>query len=87
MKTFTTKVDRFGRMVLPKAVRERFGLWPGVAVEGEMGEEQVLLRRPEQRTRTKLVQGVRVVLSPAEGDLREAVRRQRMERERKVTRM
>jgi bifunctional DNA-binding transcriptional regulator/antitoxin component of YhaV-PrlF toxin-antitoxin module len=82
MKTFATKLDRFGRMVLPKAVRERFGLWPGVAVEGE-----VVLRKPEQRTRTKLVQGVRVVLSPAEGDLREATRRLRMERARKLARL
>jgi len=87
MKTFTTKVDRFGRMVLPKAVREHFGLWPGVRVEGELGADEVLLRRPEHRTRSKLVQGVRVVLSPAEGDLRLAVQRQRSERDRKVARM
>lgn len=37
-------VDRAGRLVIPKAVRERYGLWPGEPLELIEGGDELRLR-------------------------------------------
>ena len=39
-------LDKFGRILLPKAVRDRLGLRPGVSLELETGEGTLFLRLP-----------------------------------------
>lgn len=52
MKTIT--IDRAGRMVLPKRVRERLGLGPGDALDLEVLADGVILR-PQRRAAAGLV--------------------------------
>ena len=39
-----TKVDRFGRILIPKKLRKKFGLVPGVALELAESENQIVLK-------------------------------------------
>ena len=41
-------LDRFGRMVLPKSIRDDFGLHPGDVLEAEEQKDAIVLR-PAQR--------------------------------------
>jgi AbrB family looped-hinge helix DNA binding protein len=40
----TTSMDKAGRIVLPKPVREELGLGPGDSLELESSEDQIVLR-------------------------------------------
>ena len=37
-------LDRFGRMVLPKSIRDGFGLQPGDVIEAEEQKDAIVLR-------------------------------------------
>ncbi len=79
-----TTLDRFGRVVVPKDIRDRLGLKPGAEIEiGEHGNE-VVLKPVEHETPLKLEEGVLVFTGTATGDLMEAVRTHREERLLKV---
>lgn len=43
-------VDRAGRLVIPKAVRERYGLWPGEPLELIEGGDELRLRLQSMHT-------------------------------------
>jgi AbrB family looped-hinge helix DNA binding protein len=78
-------LDRFGRVVIPKAVREHLGLGPGTVLDIEEGEEEGILLRP-RRPEPDLVEedGVLVFTGEATADLEAAVERHRQNRSRQV---
>lgn len=78
-------LDRFGRVVIPKAVREHLGLGPGTVLDIEEGEEEGILLRP-RRPEPDLVEedGVLVFTGEPTADLEAAVERQRQNRSRQL---
>jgi AbrB family looped-hinge helix DNA binding protein len=79
-----TTLDRFGRIVVPKDIRDRLGLRPGVELDIDEKENEVVLKPVEHEPSLKLKKGVLVFSGKATGDLRGAVRAHREERLRKV---
>lgn len=73
-------IDKFGRMVLPKPIRDDLGLMPGSVLEVEEQQESIVLRpvRSERVVREK--DGVLVYSGQPEEDLGDAVVRHRQER-------
>ncbi len=71
-------LDKFGRVVIPKAVRDQLGLGPGAVLEIEEGDEEGILLRP-LRPEPDLVEdrGVLVFTGEATADLERAVARHR----------
>jgi len=77
-------LDKFGRIVIPKRVREEFGLDPGAVLEIQGREGRIVLSpRPAE---PDLVQedGVLVFTGEAVGDLEAAVEEHRRRRARDV---
>jgi len=83
----TLTVDKAGRVVLPKPVREELQLAPGDSLELESSEDQIVLRPARGRGRMYKKQGVWVFNSgvPLTLDVvNKTVRRVRRERERQI---
>ena len=75
-----TTLDKFGRIVIPKRVREHLGLTPGTALEIEAIGEDVILKPVREEPHIRNKGGVLVFKGSATGDLLEAVKRHRKER-------
>ena len=74
-----TKIDRFGRIVIPKEMRSHFGLAPGVEVEiDEREQEQEIVIRPiSAQSPLQIEDGVLVFAGEATGDIASSVRKER----------
>ncbi len=79
-----TTVDRFGRVVVPKAMRERLGLRPGTAIEIEETESHLSLRPVEDAPPLMMKEGILVHAGTVVGDLEAAVAADREERVRRL---
>jgi AbrB family looped-hinge helix DNA binding protein len=79
-----TMLDRFGRVVVPKEIRDRLGLKPGTEIEIDEHGNEVLLKPAEHGTPLQLEDGVLVFTGTATGDLMEATRSHREKRLLKV---
>jgi AbrB family looped-hinge helix DNA binding protein len=79
-----TTVDRFGRVVVPKAMRGRLGLRAGAAIEIEEIEGHLSLRPVEDTSLLVMKEGVLVFAGAAIGDLEAAVTADREERVRRL---
>ncbi len=88
MKHGTVSMDKAGRLVLPKAVRERLHLVPGAVLSIEVREDRVELRPVEQEPSLIKRDDWWVHLGRAAADfpVEEAVRRHREERLGRVSR-
>lgn len=75
-----TTIDRFGRLVVPKELRERLGLRPGDEVEMEGHDQEIVLKPHVQELPLCLEKGVLVYCGKAAGDIEAGVRRVREER-------
>ncbi|MHB1097570.1 MAG: AbrB/MazE/SpoVT family DNA-binding domain-containing protein [Gemmatimonadaceae bacterium] len=75
-----TTVDRFGRVVVPKAMRDRLGLRPGAAIEIEETAGHLSLRAVEDTSPLMMQKGVLVFTGAAVGDLEGAVAADREQR-------
>jgi len=83
----TTKLDRFGRIVIPKPIRDGLGLEPGAELEVEEQGETIILTPADHPPFVKRKGHILVYTGKAEGDLVDAVRRDREERIRRVSGM
>jgi AbrB family looped-hinge helix DNA binding protein len=79
-----TVVDRFGRIVVPKKIRERLGLQPGAVLEIEESGDEIRLKPHRGEPAVRLKEGVLVFTGKALGDIEGAVRSMREERDRKI---
>jgi AbrB family looped-hinge helix DNA binding protein len=77
-------VDRFGRVVIPKEVREGLGLEPGSVLRVEEREDEILLTPLRDRPPTRLKGGVLVFSGEPAGDLLGSVKRHRDERAKRM---
>jgi len=75
-----TTVDRFGRIVVPKELRDRHGLLPGSEVEIEDSAETITLRLVSDLPGLIEKEGILVFRGQATGDLESSIRSHREER-------
>ena len=75
-----TTLDRFGRIVIPKRVRDALGLAPGTVLEIEESDDRVVLRARREEPDLVREHGVLVFTGEAAGDLETAIERQRLGR-------
>jgi AbrB family looped-hinge helix DNA binding protein len=76
-------IDKGGRIILPKAVRERWHLEPGVYLELEERHDGLILRHAEQRASMTQKNGIWVHLGKPTASL-DWNRRPHSERERRI---
>ena len=83
----TLKIDKAGRVILPKPIRDRFGLREGSGLELHETPEGLLLKPAERRPSMIKKQGLWVHTGelPAGFDIVQAIREDREERIRKVS--
>ena len=79
-----TKLDKFGRVVIPKEVRDRCGIGPGTVMEVESAGEQIVLRPARGENRLAMHNGVLVFTGKVEGDLVDIVGAIRKDREERI---
>lgn len=75
-----TRLDEFGRIVIPKGIRTRLGLRPGSVLEIDESEEGIVLRLERAEPPVVETGGVLVFTGVAAGDLEQALERHRNER-------
>jgi AbrB family looped-hinge helix DNA binding protein len=80
----TTKLDKFGRIVIPKAIRDRLGLEPGTELEMEEREDGVLIKPPDEEALLEMENGILVFTGELVGDVTDLVRKSREARTRHV---
>ena len=80
-----TSLDRFGRVVIPKAVRQRLGITPGQALEIDEGYDQIILRPVRPRADLEVREGVLVYSGgELEGEVGDVVK---ADRERRIAKL
>ncbi len=79
-----TTLDRFGRVVVPKDIRDRLGLRPGAEIEIDEKGNEVVLKPVEHEPALMVKEGVLVYSGKAAGDIKGAVRAHREERMKKI---
>ena len=70
-----TKIDRFGRIVIPKEMRSHFGLAPGVEVEIDKRDQEIVIRPISGQSPLQIEDGVLVFAGEATGDIASWVRK------------
>jgi AbrB family looped-hinge helix DNA binding protein len=78
-------LDRFGRIVIPKRVRQDLGLHVGSVLEIEERDDQIVLSVRRDQPDLVREDGVLVYTGEAAGDLEQTVEAQRRSRVRDVT--
>jgi len=73
-------LDRFGRVVVPKGIRDRLGLKPGAEIEIDENGSEVVLKPVEHETTLIPEDGVLVFRGTATADLMEAIHKHRRAR-------
>lgn len=81
-----TTVDRFGRVVIPKRVRESLGLSPGTKVQIESIGDEVVLKPVREEPSVVDKDGVLIFSGLATGDMWIAIQRPHEDRARLVGR-
>ncbi|MBI2266135.1 MAG: AbrB/MazE/SpoVT family DNA-binding domain-containing protein [Armatimonadetes bacterium] len=75
-----TTVDKFGRVVIPKKIRDRIGLSQGSALSIEERDEEIILRPLAELSPVEVIDGVLVFTGKAVGDMENEIRRHREQR-------
>ena len=79
-----TRLDKFGRVVLPKDIRDHLDLKPGQILKVERADEEVILKPVEKELPLRVKDGVLVFSGAATGDIAKAVKEHREGRLKKV---
>ena len=84
MEIKETIVDRFGRIVIPKKIRDDFNLGAGTQVRFEESKQGIVLKPVQGEPNLHWKDGVLVFSGSVLGDLSEAIERHREERARNI---
>ena len=79
------KVDKFGRIVIPKKIREELGLTPGTALDIHEDRDRIIIRPLQEEPRIREEEGVWVYDGEIEGDADSVLKAQREDRIRRVS--
>lgn len=80
-----TIIDKFGRVVIPKEIRDHLGLKPGETLQIEESEKELILRPVREGSSLQVKEGLMVYSGVAAGDIIEATRSHRKERIKKTS--
>jgi len=75
-----TKLDKFGRIVIPKRVRDDLGLKPGAVLQIEQADQRILVEPVNEGPHVVVKNGVLVFSGTATGDIVGAIQVNRQER-------
>jgi AbrB family looped-hinge helix DNA binding protein len=75
-----TTLDKFGRIVIPKRVRDDLGLKPGAVLQIEQADQRILVELVNEGPRVVVKNGVLVFSGTATGDIVGAIQVNRQER-------
>ena len=75
-----TTIDRFGRIVLPKKLRDDFNLEPGSQIHIEESGQDIILKPIHGEPNLRLKEGVLVFSGVPLGDLNNALAKHREDR-------
>jgi AbrB family looped-hinge helix DNA binding protein len=75
-----TTLDKFGRIIIPKQIRDHLGLKTGEILEVEELENKVLLKPVKEESSLRVKEGLIVFSGTSIGDVAETVRTLRTER-------
>lgn len=73
-------IDRFGRVVVPKDMRDRLGLMPGSEIEIKEHDREIVIKQAEQESPLRIEDGVLVFAGTVIGNVAESIRKHREER-------
>lgn len=80
METFKTKVDKFGRIVIPKEMRADLGILPGSVILIEGGAEEITIRPLPEEPLIYNKSGILVARNKMTGDIESHIKKLRSER-------
>lgn len=72
-------IDRFGRVVIPKAIRDHLGLKPGMVLKVEEHDHEVLLKITEHEPQIKSIEGILVFTGKPTANIESAIHQFRNE--------
>ena len=72
-----TTLDKFGRVVIPKRVREDLGLQPGAVLQIKQDEQKISIEPVNEEPQMVVKKGVLVFQGTATGDIEGAIKDQR----------
>jgi AbrB family looped-hinge helix DNA binding protein len=75
-----TTLDKFGRIVIPKRMRDNLGLKPGAILQIEQADQRILMEPVHEGTHVVVKNGVLVFSGTATGDIVGAIQAHRKER-------
>lgn len=75
-----TTLDKFGRIVIPKRVRDDLGLKPGAVFKIEQADQRILMEPVNEEQHVVVKNGVLVFSGTATGDIVGAIQAHRKER-------
>jgi len=75
-----TTLDKFGRIVIPKRVRDSLGLKPGAVLQIEQADQRILMEPVHEGTHVVVKNGVLVFSGSSTGDIVGAIQAHRKER-------
>ena len=79
-----TTLDKFGRIVIPKEIRDDFNLKPGSQIRIEEGDQAIILKPVTGETSLHLKDGVLVFSGTPLGDIDKALEKHRESRLKKL---
>ena len=82
-----TTLDRFGRIIIPKNVREDMGLEAGTVLQVEKQGEKIVLQPVQGEPQVVEKKGILVFTGGAIGDIGPALRQHRQSRLKKIGRV
>ena len=68
-----TTLDKFGRIVIPKKIRDNLGLTPGITIKIETAGKEVVLKPLLEESPVEFKDGVLVFTGKATGNIEDAV--------------
>ncbi len=78
-------VDKFGRIVVPKDLRDSLGIAPGMRLKIEQIGGEILLRLPAEASNLRDEGGILVYCGRLTGDAEETIQQVREQRRRQIT--
>lgn len=78
------QIDKFGRIVIPKSIRDHFGLKTGAILIIEETKQTIILKIVENKSLIEVKKGIVVYTGEPLNDLEESVKRDRLERDEKL---
>lgn len=79
-----TKIDDFGRMVIPKKIRDKPGIIKGSEIQIDTMDEGIIIRKKEEKLLIEDKEGILAVWSETTGPVDSSIQKDREDRMKKI---